>query len=252
MLTSNDFTRSGERAACVRRHALHHGTICGHGVVCHPARTSVRRRAAGFTLIELLVVIAIIAILASLLLPALTSAKSLAQSVSCLNNLKQLGGVSMMYMNDMNDTLPKTWDGSQVWAVRMRDAGYFTLPADQKWLYCGSWVKEGMFNADKSLGLGWTYGRNILAKTNQLSTLPEPSSYDFYGDSIITLSGTDYLFQRYYYYPAPSTEGQRVHLRHRKRANFWFIDGHADSMGVAELSTPKPANSGYGYNNYYY
>jgi prepilin-type N-terminal cleavage/methylation domain-containing protein/prepilin-type processing-associated H-X9-DG protein len=76
-----------------------------HGVKNNPICKSLVLQ--GFTLIELLVVIAIIGILAGMLLPALYSAREAAKSSLCLGNLKQIGFMSLNYLDDFGQMFPK-------------------------------------------------------------------------------------------------------------------------------------------------
>lgn len=75
-----------------------------------------------FTLIELLVVIAIIAILAAILFPVFAQAKEAAKKTQCLSNMKQLGIGMNLYLNDVDDMLPRQayWDysSSSGWATQ--------------------------------------------------------------------------------------------------------------------------------------
>lgn len=62
-------------------------------------------RHSGFTLVELLVVIGIIALLVAILLPALTKARSAANTVKCLANVRTILQTMRMYASENNDAI---------------------------------------------------------------------------------------------------------------------------------------------------
>ena len=84
-----------------------------------------------FSLIELLVVVAIIGILASLVLPSLSSAREKGKLASCKSNMKQLGFLYLMYMDDNDDYF--MWSEDKIkWNDHLMDYLNYDLTDAQK------------------------------------------------------------------------------------------------------------------------
>ena len=208
-----------------------------------------------FTLVELLIVIALIAILAAILFPLFGSAREKARQTTCINNLRQLGTATHLYIQDYDERIyPSEYECSATLGD-LCTWGYYTdywidHPNDYSRGILSPYVKDTrVFACPDAISFAGTAGSTIgsFGLNSDLSELLNDTDYVGVALAAVqapaqtilladparvdvnkhrsTLAGNNILDP-----PSGGAFDAAIHGRHNHMADVLWLDGHVKAM----------------------
>ncbi len=210
----------------------------------------------GFTLIEVMVVVSVVSVLVAIMVPMLGKVKESARSVQCRSNLRQMGLMAAVYVEDHKGSYPvaqrndPTIPAKVSWEITTLDPGGTPtyIPGE---LWSGQGTIEiqqcpsfdGPDNWTDAPYSGYNYNTSYIGhgqgedieEPAKVSHIRNPSQTVLFGDG--GYSGGANKFMRSPLY-APGDAGVfstgryagTQAFRHAGHTNAAFCDGHADSF----------------------